>query len=83
MLVLVSSGIELNGLMRVSIPCPSILASSRLVLKGVSASLAGTLIVSEIVPGVGIGLSSTSPTDVGQTVYFDIVEPDVPRAGNF
>jgi hypothetical protein len=80
MLVLISSGIELNGLMRVTIPCDSIQASSRLVLKGVSAALAGTIIVSDIVPGVGVGLSSTSPTDVGQTVYFDIVEPDVPHS---
>lgn len=80
MLVLVSSGIELNGLMRVSIPVPSIQASSRLVLKGCSAALSGTLIVSEIIPGVGVGLSSTSPSDVGQTVYFDVVEPDVPHS---
>ena len=76
MLVYISSGIELNGLLRVSIPVPEIQATSRIVLKGVSGELKGTIIVSEIVPGVGIGISSTSPEDIGQTVYFSIVEPD-------
>jgi len=78
MFVHISGGVELNGLLRVSISVPSILSTCQLVLKGVSSSLKGTIIVSEIIPGVGIGISSTSPDDIGQTVYFDIVEPNSP-----
>jgi hypothetical protein len=70
----VSGGIELAGLMRVEVTVATIQPEYRIVLKGVSGPLKGTIIVSEIVRGVGFGLSSTSPDDVGQTVYFDVVE---------
>jgi hypothetical protein len=75
MYVHVKGGVELNGLMRVSISVPSIHPGCKVILKGVSRPLKGTIIISEIVSGKGVGLSSTSPEDIGQTVYFEIVEP--------
>jgi hypothetical protein len=43
-------------------------------LKGASGPLKGTIVVSEITPGAGFGLSSTSALDVGVILYFDVVE---------
>ena len=74
-----TGGIELNGLMRVHIGCPAITPYSQILLKGVSSPMKGTIILSEIISGNGVGLSSTSPDDVGQTVYFDIVEMEGAR----
>jgi len=41
----------------------------------VSAAMKGIVIVSEITPGEGVGLSSTSSDDVGMIVYFDVYLP--------
>jgi hypothetical protein len=70
----VSGGIELNGLMRVNVRVPSIACYHTVVLKGTSSPLKGSIIVTDCIKGVGFGVSSTHPQDVGMTVYFDVVE---------
>jgi hypothetical protein len=40
----------------------------------------GVVIVSEILADVGFSLSSSSPEDVGQIVYFDVVESEGAKA---
>jgi hypothetical protein len=70
----VSGGVELDGLMRVNVSAPSITPYCQILLKGVSGPISGSIILSEIINQVGFGISSTSPTDVGQTVYFDVIE---------
>ena len=79
MSVHVSGGIELNGLMRVFVGVSSIVPYCQVLLKGVNRPMKGTIILSEIVAGNGFGISSTSPDDIGQTVYFDVVEVDGAR----
>lgn len=76
MSVLVTGGIELNGTERVEIPVPAITGDNKILLKSVSAAMKGIVVVSEITPGVGFGLSSTSADDVGMTVYFDVLSPE-------
>lgn len=76
MSVLVTGGIELNGTERVEIPVPAITGDSKILLKSVSTAMKGIVVVSEITPGVGFGLSSTSADDVGMTVYFDVLSPE-------
>ena len=76
---LVTGGIELQGLRSVAVTIPDVKPYHQVVLKGVSAPLVGTVILSEITSGVGFDVSSTSPNDAGKTVYFDVVEIDGAR----
>jgi hypothetical protein len=46
----------------------------------VSGAMKGVVIVSEILANVGFSLSSSSPEDIGQIVYFDVVESDGAKA---
>ena len=80
MSIIISGGVELNGLMRVNINAPSITPYCQIVLKGVSVPTKGTVILSEIINGEGFGISSTSPADVGQTIYFDVIEVEGAKA---
>lgn len=70
--VLVSGSIELNGQERMHVTIPAITADHRVFLKMVAAAMKGIVVVSEITPGEGFGLSSTSSDDVGMIVYFDV-----------
>lgn len=74
-----SGGIELNGIMRVHVGVPSIQPYCQILLKGLSSPIKGTIILSEILASNGFGISSTHPDDVGQTVYFDVIEVDGAR----
>jgi len=74
MSIIISGGIELTGLMTAHVTIPTIQPYYQVLLKGVSRPLKGTIVQSEIIAGVGFGLSSTSNDDVGQTVYFDVLE---------
>jgi hypothetical protein len=74
-----SGGIELNGIMRVHVGVPSIQPYCQVLLKGLSRPIQGTIILSEILASNGFGISSTHPDDVGQTVYFDVIEVDGAR----
>jgi hypothetical protein len=75
----VTGGIELNGIMRVHVGVPSIQPYCQVLLKGLSRPIKGTIILSEILASNGFGISSTHPDDVGQTVYFDVIEVDGAR----
>jgi len=70
--VLVSGSIALNGTQRAEVTVPAITVNHKVFLKMVSAAMKGVVVVSEITPGEGFGLSSTSPDDVGMIVYFDV-----------
>lgn len=72
--VLVSGSVPLQGTSRVEITSDKVTAGSRVSLKGASGPLKGTIVVSEMTPGAGFGLSSTSAQDVGVIIYFDVVE---------
>ena len=74
-----TGGIELNGLIRVHVGVPSIQPYCQILLKGLSSPIKGTIILSEILASNGFGISSTHPDDVGQTVYFDVIEVDGAR----
>lgn len=74
-----SGGIELNGIMRVHVGISSIQPYCQILLKGLSSPIKGTIILSEIITSNGFGISSTHPDDVGQTVYFDVIEVDGAR----
>jgi len=74
MSVVVSGSIELNGVLRVEITSDLVTATSRVFIKGSSGPLEGTIIISEITPGKGFGLSSTSEKDVNVILYFDVLE---------
>jgi hypothetical protein len=74
-----TGGIELNGIMRVHVSVPSIQPYCQILLKGLSSPIKGTIIVSEILASNGFGISSTHPEDIGQTVYFDVIEVDGAR----
>jgi hypothetical protein len=69
---LISGSIPLNGIMRVEVTSDKITATCRVVIKGASGPLNGTIVISEMTPGVGFGLSSTDNKDVGVVVYFDV-----------
>ena len=77
---LLTGSIPLDGTNRVQVAGPELTMAARVVLKGASAAMAGQVVVSEVTPGEGFGLSSTHPSDVGQIVYFDVVETDASRA---
>ena len=70
--VLVSGSIELKGTERVTVTVPAITLDHKVFLKMVSAAMKGVVVISEITPGEGFGLSSSSPDDVGMIVYFDV-----------
>ena len=74
-----TGGIELNGVMRVHVGVPSIQPYCQVLLKGLSTPIKGTIILSEILASNGFGISSTHPEDIGQTVYFDVIEVDGAR----
>lgn len=77
---ILTGSIPLNGTNRVQITAPELTLAAQVVLKGASRDMAGQVVVSEITPGEGFGLSSTHPSDVGQIVYFDVIETDASRA---
>ena len=70
--VLVSGSIALNGIERANVSVPAITADHKVFLKMVSGAMKGVVVVSEVTPGEGFGLSSTSSEDVGMLVYFDV-----------
>lgn len=70
--ILVSGSIALNGTFRCQVSVPAITLEHKIFLKMVSSAMKGIVVVSEITPGEGFGLSSTSPDDVGMLVYFDV-----------
>ena len=70
--VLVSGSVELNGTERMNVTVPAITADHKVFLKMVSSAMKGVVVISEITPGEGFGLSSSSPDDVGMIVYFDV-----------
>lgn len=74
MSTVLSGSIPLQGTSRVEVTSDKLTTTCRVVLKGASGPLKGTIVVSEITPGTGFGLSSTSPQDVGVIIYFDVVE---------
>jgi hypothetical protein len=74
-----TGGIELNGVMRVHVGVSSIQPYCQILLKGLSSPIKGTIILSEIIASNGFGISSTHPDDVGQTVYFDVIEVEGAR----
>lgn len=74
MSILVTGGIELQGLVSVAVSVPTIQPYHQVVLKGVSEPLVGTIVLSEITTCVGFDVSSTHPKDTGKTLYFDVVE---------
>ena len=74
MSVVLSGSVPLQGTTRVEITSDKVTALCRVVLKGSSGPLQGTIVISEITPGAGFGLSSTSTADVGVILYFDVVE---------
>ena len=74
--ILVRGGIELNGTARVTVTVPEITLTARIRLQSVSGPMNGTIVVSEITPGVGFSLASTSDQDKGQTVMFDVIRGD-------
>ena len=72
--VVLSGSVPLQGTSRVDITSDKVTATCRVSLKGASGPLKGTIVISEMTPGTGFGLSSTSAQDVGVIVYFDVVE---------
>ena len=67
-----SGSIALNGTNRCQVSIPAITPEHKVFLKMVSSAIKGVVVVSEITPGEGFGLSSTSSDDVGMLVYFDV-----------
>jgi hypothetical protein len=77
---LITGSIPLNGTNRVQITAPELTLAAQVVLKGASGGMAGQVVVSEVTPGEGFGISSTDSRDVGQIVYFEVVETVASRA---
>lgn len=77
---LITGSIPLDGTNRVHVSAPELTMAAQVVLKGASGAMEGQVVVSEVTPGEGFGLSSTDARDVGQIVYFDVVETDASRA---
>lgn len=73
--ILVSGSIELNGKTRAQVTVPEITIAHKVFLKMVSSAMKGTVVLSEITPGEGFGLASTSSDDIGMIVYFDVYLP--------
>ena len=74
MSVVISGSVELNGTTRVEIISDLVTSTCHVSLNGSSGPLVGTIVISEITPGVGFGLSSTSENDVNVILYFDVLE---------
>jgi hypothetical protein len=74
MSLLLSGSIPLNGCQRAEVTSPLVTATSRVSLKGASAPINGTIVISEMTPGVGFALSSTSADDVNIIIYFDVLD---------
>ena len=74
MSVVLSGSVELNGIMRVEITSELVTLTSRVFIKGSSGPIKGTVVISEMSPGVGFGLSSTDPADTGVIIYFDVLD---------
>jgi len=72
--VVLSGSVPLQGTSRVEVTSDKVTATCRVLLKGASGPLKGTIVISEMTPGTGFGLSSTSALDVGVIIYFDVVE---------
>jgi len=72
--VVLSGSVPLQGTSRVEVTSDKVTATCRVSLKGASGPLKGTIVISEMTPGTGFGLSSTSALDVGVIIYFDVVE---------
>ena len=73
-MIVCQGSVPLNGTARVSIPCDRITESSRVIIRGTSRPLEGTIVISEMIAGVGFGFSSTSAKDMEVLVYFEAVE---------
>ena len=71
---LISGSISLNGIERVEVISDKITATCRVLLKGASGPLSGSIVISEMTPGIGFGLSSTDPKDVGVIIYFNVID---------
>jgi hypothetical protein len=72
MSVILTGSIELNGTTRIEVTSDKITATCTVFLKGSSGPLQGAIVISEMTPGVGFGMSSTDPTDIGTILYFDV-----------
>jgi hypothetical protein len=78
--VVVRGSTLLNGFSRSEVTVSDIEPYHEVILMSVSGSMKGVVIVSEILANVGFSLSSSSPDDVGQIVYFDVVESEGAKA---
>ena len=74
MSTVLSGSVPMKGKARVEISSDKVTATSRVLIKGASGPVKGSIVISEITPGIGFGLSSTSEEDMGVIVYFDVVE---------
>lgn len=74
MSTVLSGSVPLRGTSRVEISSDKVTATCRVLIKGASGPVKGSVVVSEMTPGIGFGLSSTSSEDVGVIVYFEVVE---------
>ena len=74
MSTVLSGSVPLRGISRVEISSDKITTICRVLIKGSSGPVKGSVVISEMTPGVGFGLSSTSAEDVGVIVYFEVVE---------
>lgn len=74
MSTVLSGSVPLRGTSRVEISSDKITTICRVLIKGSSGPVKGSVVISEMTPGVGFGLSSTSVEDVGVIVYFEVVE---------
>jgi hypothetical protein len=74
MSTVLSGSVPLRGTSRVEISSDKITTICRVLIKGSSGPVKGSVVISEMTPGVGFGLSSTSAEDVGVIVYFEVVE---------
>lgn len=74
MSTVLSGSVPLRGTSRVEISSDKVTATCRVLIKGASGPVKGSVVVSEMTPGIGFGLSSTSALDVGVIVYFEVVE---------
>jgi hypothetical protein len=72
---LVASGsVVLKGKEPVLIPVPQVEPGFVRVVRAVDKPLEGTLVYSEIQPGVGFTVCSTSEKDVGTVVYIQVYD---------
>jgi hypothetical protein len=65
---------------RSEITIPDIQPYHQVMLLSVSAAMKGVVVVSEILGDVGFSLSSSSAEDIGQIVYFEVLESDDAKA---